>query len=116
MAASPGGPINKTPPASTLNSHFSNLGPSPNMGVCRLCAKEDVNSIEIFSEAGKARELPEKVKLCLPVLVSNAMFLFFYCDALFVLLCSTKFFDTLCEMITKIIFNLVTCQSLKYNG
>ena len=71
MAASPGGPINDTPPALNSNLFSQNLGTSPKMGVCRLCAKEDLNCIEIYSDAGKSKELPEKVKLCLPVLVSH---------------------------------------------
>ena len=80
MAASPGVP---TPTSQNLQISTA-LGPLPKMEVCRLCAKEGQNFVEIFSQAGKSLGLPEKVKDCLPILVSSAIFSSLYCNALFV--------------------------------
>ena len=73
MAASPGVPSVNTPTTLPLMAAPTPPVPPQSMSVCRLCAKESADLIDIFSEAGKAKELPEKLKLVLPILVSSAM-------------------------------------------
>ena len=75
MAASPGVPSVNTPPASPFVAATTPSAPPSAMGICRLCAQESTGLVDIFSETGKAKELPEKLKLVLPILVSSAMFI-----------------------------------------
>ena len=75
MAASPGVPSMSTPPASPFVGPATPPGPPPKLEVCRVCARESSNLLSIFSEAGKAQGLPNKVKQYLPVLVSSAIFI-----------------------------------------
>lgn len=61
-ASPPASPFLKisTPPAGVLEPRE-----------CRLCARESTSVIDIFSEAGKERGLPEKTRLCLPIHISE---------------------------------------------
>ena len=77
MAASPGVPSDRIQSVTPFLGPVTPSGPEPKMEVCRVCAKEGPNFVGIFSEAGKARGLPEKVKQCLPILVSSAIFSLF---------------------------------------
>ena len=77
MAASPGVPSESSQSVPPFAGPVTPPGPPPQMDVCRVCAKEGPNLVHIFSEAGKARGLPEKVKQCLPILVSCAIFSLF---------------------------------------
>ena len=71
MAASPGVPSVNTPPAPPYMANNTPPVPPSSMGVCRLCAEESTDLIDIFSETGKRKDLPEKLKLVLPILVSK---------------------------------------------
>ena len=77
MAASPGVPSDRIQSVTPYLGPVTPSGPETKMEVCRVCAKEGPNFIGIFSEAGKARGLPEKAKQCLPILVSSAIFSLF---------------------------------------
>lgn len=73
MAASPGVPTS-SPESPFVTSSGTPTVAHPQMEVCRICAKEGSNFVGIFSESGKSRDLPSKVKEHLPVLVSIAIF------------------------------------------
>ncbi len=68
MAASsppPGDPKPLSPPVPAKEDP----GPAPAPPTCRLCAKESEGAVDIFSDSGRERGLPEKCRQCLPVLV-----------------------------------------------
>ena len=71
MAASPGAPEASPPPSPIVEAQTPPPVEEPITSRCRLCAKDTTESLDIFGEEGKSRGLPEKVRLCLPVLVSN---------------------------------------------
>ena len=75
MAASPGAPEASPPPSPVVEAGTPPLAEDPIQNRCRLCAKETIDWIDIFGEHGKQQGLPEKVRLCLPVLVSSSIFL-----------------------------------------
>lgn len=74
-------PMTKSPPqsspmidASTTATLPEPTSTSPSVSAspsreCRLCAQESDDVIDIFGKQGCERGLPEKVRLCLPVLV-----------------------------------------------
>ena len=60
------------PPSPLLRSSWTPPGqPDP---ICRLCGQacSGPGALQVFSVEGKAKSLPEKVRLCLPVAVRNA--------------------------------------------
>lgn len=71
MAASPGAPEASPPPSPVMGDRTPPPPEEPIQNRCRLCAKDTIDWIDIFGEAGKQQGLPEKVRLCLPVLVSS---------------------------------------------
>ena len=75
MAASPGAPEASPPPSPVVEAGTPPPPEEPVQNRCRLCAKDTTDWVDIFGENGKQRGLPEKVRLCLPVLVSNTIFL-----------------------------------------
>ena len=70
MAASPGAPEASPPPSPVVEAGTPPPPEEPIQNRCRLCAKDTIDWIDIFSESGKQQGLPEKCQLCLPVLVS----------------------------------------------
>ena len=76
MAASPGAPEASPPPSPVMEAGTPPAPEEPIQNRCRLCAKDTTDWIDIFGEAGKQQGLPEKVRLCLPVLVSNTTIFF----------------------------------------
>lgn len=70
MAASPGAPVVSPPPSPFLGPRTPPQTPGP-MRVCRLCAKEAAQGLDIFGPEAKDQGLPEKARLCLPVAVSS---------------------------------------------
>ena len=52
----------------------ANLGLLEMTELCRLCAEETTESINIFSSKGQEMCLPEKIQKCLPVVVSTDHF------------------------------------------
>ena len=75
MAASPGAPEASPPPSPVVEAGTPPPPEEPIQNRCRLCAKDTIDWIDIFGESGKQQGLPEKVRLCLPVLVSTTIFL-----------------------------------------
>ena len=71
MAASPGAPEASPAPSPLMEGGTPPPPEEPIQNRCRLCAKDTTDWIDIFGETGKQQGLPEKVRLCLPVLVSS---------------------------------------------
>ena len=68
----------KSPPPSPLldaSTPPTQLPPSASATSreCRLCAQESDAVVDIFGKEGSERGLPEKVRLCLPVLVCMSL-------------------------------------------
>jgi len=59
----------------TPHGQASSRGPRE----CRLCAQESDGAFDIFGKDGRARGLPDKIKLCLPILVRIPCNVLYFC-------------------------------------
>ena len=79
-------PNTSPPPSPFLDAGTPPATASSGPQECRLCAQESNQTIGIFSKEGCERGLPEKTRLCLPILVRDQRLHYFLLSFFFIIL------------------------------